>query len=203
MTSREPILDPVPVADLRPTQITVGLREVAAKRREWRARAERDGPAFLGRHMIPVIRGLKGRPYVLDHHHLARALHDEGVAEVAINVLADLSHLAKAEFWSFCDNRGWCHPYDADGKRCDFDDIPKAIEDLADDPFRSLAGELRRAGGFSKETTPFSEFMWADFLRRRIGRKAVDADFEAALAEALKLSKTPDAQHLPGWCAPS
>ncbi|THD74327.1 MAG: chromosome partitioning protein ParB [Phenylobacterium sp.] len=203
MTSREPILEPVPVADLRPTQITVGLREVAEKRREWRERAERDGPAFLGRHMIPVIRGLKGRPYVLDHHHLARALHDEGVAEVAVNVLADLSHLAKAEFWSFCDNRGWCHPYDAEGKRRDFDAIPKAVADLADDPFRSLAGELRRAGGFSKETTPFSEFIWADFLRRRIKRKAVDDDFAAALARALSLSKRPEAQHLPGWCGPS
>ncbi|MBC7636797.1 MAG: chromosome partitioning protein ParB, partial [Acetobacteraceae bacterium] len=28
---REPILHPVPIADLRPTQITVGMREVAAK----------------------------------------------------------------------------------------------------------------------------------------------------------------------------
>jgi hypothetical protein len=28
---------------------------------------------------------------------------------------------------------------------------------LQDDPFRSLAGELRRAGGFAKDTTPYSE----------------------------------------------
>ena len=33
---REPILKPVPIAELRPTQITVGLREVAAKRKHWR-----------------------------------------------------------------------------------------------------------------------------------------------------------------------
>jgi hypothetical protein len=45
---------------------------------------------------------------------------------------------------------------------------------LIDDPFRSLAGELRRAGGFAKDTTPFSEFLWADFLRRRVKRKTVE-----------------------------
>ena len=53
-----------------------------------------------------------------------------------------------------------------------------------DDPFRSLAGELRRAGGFAKDTTLFSEFLWADFLRRRIKRKAVDRDFDHAIEKA-------------------
>jgi hypothetical protein len=55
------------------------------------------------------------------------------------------------------------------------------VSGLKDDPFRSLAGELRRAGGFAKDTTPFSEFLWADFLRRKMSRKSVDADFEKAM----------------------
>ena len=128
--------------------------------------------------MIPVILGPKGRHYVIDHHHLARALHDEGVKDVLVNVIADLSALDKDSFWVVMDCRGWCHPYDAAGVRQDFADIPASIADLVDDPFRSLAGELRRAGGFAKDTTPFSEFIWADFLRRRIKRKAVEKDFE-------------------------
>jgi hypothetical protein len=33
MSAREPIVTPVPITDLRPTQMTVGLREVAEKRR--------------------------------------------------------------------------------------------------------------------------------------------------------------------------
>jgi len=98
------------------------------------------------------------------------------------------------------DNRGWMHPFDAEGKRRDYAAIPKAIKDLDDDPFRSLAGELRRAGGYAKDTTPFSEFLWADFLRRRIGRKAVEADFDAALNRALKEAKGDAAGYLPGWC---
>ena len=63
------------------------------------------------------------------------------------------------------------------------------VAKLIDDPFRSLAGELRRAGGFAKDTTPFSEFLWADFLRRRVERKTVEAHFQHALEKALELAK--------------
>ena len=73
------------------------------------------------------------------------------------------------------------HPYDAEAGAGRFRDIPKSVTGLVDDPFRSLAGELRRAGGFAKDTTPFSEFLWADFLRRRIKRKPVEHNFAAAL----------------------
>lgn len=203
MTIREPVLVPVPIRELRPTQMTVGLREVEAKRRAWRERAHRDGSQFLGRHMIPVLLGPKGRHYVIDHHHLGCALQAEGVVDVAVNVVADLRALSKPEFWVFCDNRGWCHPFDADGVRRGYEDIPKALDQLADDPFRSLAGELRRAGGFAKEITPFEEFTWADFLRRRVKPRLVADDFAAALAAALHLAHGPAASHLPGWCGPA
>jgi hypothetical protein len=35
------------------------------------------------------------------------------------------------------------------------DDIPTAFEKLRDDPYRSLAGEVRDAGGFAKSDAPF------------------------------------------------
>lgn len=198
----EPQVNPVKLAALRPTQITVGLREVKEKRRQWREHEVRDGPQFLGRHMIPVVMGPKQRCYVIDHHHLARALIDEGVEDILVQVLADLSGLAKDAFWVFLDHRGWCYPYSADGRRVDFADIPKSVAEMVDDPWRSLAGELRRAGGYAKDPTPFAEFLWADFLRRRIRPKLVEQDFPAALTEALELAKTKDAAYLPGWCGP-
>ena len=34
--TREPILHPVPILSLRPTQMTVGMREVKEKRKRWR-----------------------------------------------------------------------------------------------------------------------------------------------------------------------
>jgi hypothetical protein len=197
---REPILKTIAIAELRPTQITVGMHEVAAKRREWRAKHGDKAGEFLGHHMIPVVLGPRDGHYVVDHHHLARALLDEGVREVLTTTVADLGRLDRDAFWFVLDNRGWMHPFDDEGKRCGYGKIPKAIEDLIDDPYRSLAGALRRAGGFAKDTTPFSEFLWADFLRRRLKRKAVEADFDRAVEEALRLAKGRDADYLPGWC---
>ncbi len=202
MHVREPRVIPTPLADLRPTQITVGMREVQEKRKRWRQQKAADADVLLGDHMIPVLLGPKGRPYVIDHHHLARALIEEGVKEVLTSVVADLSNLKREEFWVMADNRGWCHPYDADGVRRSFADIPQSIAKLQDDPYRSLAGELRRAGGYAKETVPFSEFIWADFLRRRIKTKTVVETFDQALQRALTLAKSKDAAHLPGWCGP-
>ncbi|MBO0733290.1 MAG: chromosome partitioning protein ParB [Methylocapsa sp.] len=198
---REPLLKPFPITELRPTQITVGLREVSQKRKHWREEGTK-GAEFLGKHMIPVISGPKQRHYVIDHHHLALALHQEGVEHILVTVVANLSKLEKDAFWVVLDNRSWMHPFDDQGRRRDYADIPKSITGLVDDPFRSLAGELRRAGGYAKDTTPFSEFLWADFLRRRIKRQEVEKNFDGALEEALKLAKGTDADYLPGWCGP-
>jgi hypothetical protein len=201
MSNREPRLTPVNVAELRPTQMTVGMREVDEKRKIWRDK-DAHGDTYLGHHMIPVLLGPQGKSYIIDHHHLTRALLEEGVEHVATTVVADLSMLDKDAFWVFADNRGWCHPYDQNGQRCAFGDIPKTLKDMKDDPFRSLAGALRRAGGFAKDTTPFSEFLWADFLRRQIKADDVREDFSAALNQALHLAKSPKSQYLPGWCGP-
>lgn len=198
----EPILRPVEIAALRPTQITVGYREVARKRVEWRARAENEGGSFLGSHMIPAILGHGGHPYIIDHHHLVRALHDEGVTHVLVSVIADLGELSRRAFWTVMDNRNWLHPFDEGGHRRDYDELPKRISGLADDPYRSLAGELRRQGGYAKSATPYAEFLWADFLRRRVRRKLLDRDFQAALVKALRYAHGHDAAYLPGWCGP-
>ena len=144
---REPLLQPVAIATLRPTQITVGMREVKAKRLRWREKEKDETKAgeFLGKHMIPVILGPKERHYIVDHHHLARALHDEGAKHVVVSVVANLSGLEPDAFWFVLDNRSWMHPFDEDGRRRGYKNIPKSISGLVDDPFRSLAGELRRA----------------------------------------------------------
>jgi hypothetical protein len=202
LQSPAPQLHSVAIADLRPTQMTVGMREVRQKSKEWRELPPAKRPAFLGRHMIPVVRGPKDRFFLIDHHHLARALHNEGVADIAVTIVADLRALDKDEFWTFVDNRNWIHPFDTDGQRQPHTALPKSVADLADDPYRSLAGELRFAGGYAKDTTPFSEFLWADALRRRVDRKTVAADFDDALKRALGFAKSSAAAYLPGWCGP-
>jgi hypothetical protein len=200
--SRDPLIQPIPINDLRPTQMTVGMREVDEKRARWRAQQGEKKAEFLGTHLIPVVLGPQQRHYVIDHHHLARALYEEGVAHVASTVVANLSKLERDAFWVYLDNRSWSHLYDAKGKLRSHKDLPKHIKDLENDPFRSLAGALRRAGGYAKDTTPFSEFLWADFLRRRIKPKLAETEAETALEEALTLAKSQDAGYLPGWCGP-
>jgi hypothetical protein len=158
---REPRIHPVSIASLRPTQMTVGMREVKAKRKSWRDHPDRKKADFLGKHLIPVVWGPKAEYYVIDHHHLTLALHHEGVKSIATTVVADLRRLPRDAF-----------------------------------------GELRQNGGFAKDTTPFCEFLWADFLRRRMKRKLLEDDFPHALVRALKLAKSGEADFLPGWCGP-
>jgi hypothetical protein len=168
---RDATLLPVPMDEIRPTQITLGFREIAQKREQWRKRMGKDRKAFLSRHTVPTV-------------------------------VADLGDLSRESFWVFLDNRSWRHPYDEDGARRGFKSIPKALEDLRDDPYRSLASALRRAGGFAEDPTVFAEFLWADFLRQRIHKAAVEADFADAIIQALDLARSRDAAYLPGWCGP-
>ena len=197
---RDPTVNDAEIAELRPTQMTLGFREVGVKRREWRDAKGGKREKILGRHAIPVVTGPKGRLYIVDHHHLARALQEEGEKTVPIYVLADLGRVKKEAFWTVLDNSGWCHAYDHKGRRCELGDIPKALDDMKDDPYRSLAGQLRRSAGFAKTDKPFSEFIWADFLRRRVEAALVEQDFSSALSQSLELARSDDARYLPGWC---
>ncbi len=199
---REPSLHATPVLELRPTQMTLGMVEVTLKRKSWKTQNPKKLVDFLGHHMVPVIIGPREQRFLIDHHHLARALHDEGIESVFVTIVADFHKLDPHDFWNLMDFHGWTHPYDGKGRRRDYADLPKTIKDMKDDPYRSLAGQLRNIGGFAKDSTPFSEFVWADFLRRRIKPKDVRKDFSKALNTALDFAKSPDASYLPGWCAP-
>ena len=198
----EPVLHPVAIADLRPTQMTVGLREVEFKREQWRVRRKHDGSDFLGQHLIPAVLGPGDSWWLIDHHHLALALHEEGVEHVLVSVVAKLAHLSKKRFLTVMDNHNWLHPYDEDGKRRDWRDLPRHLTKMVDDPFRSLAGEVRRAGGYANSPAPYTEFLWADFFRDRIRRHKVQMKFADAVTKALILARSHEARYLPGFAGP-
>src|ERR1700736_598401 len=97
--TREPLLHPIPILTLRPTQMTLGMREVKEKRKRWREHKSKKKQAeLLGTHMIPVVLGPDQLHYVVDHHHLARALHEEGVKDILGTVIADLTMVGKDAF---------------------------------------------------------------------------------------------------------
>ncbi|MHC2579673.1 hypothetical protein ACVMHR_004412 [Bradyrhizobium diazoefficiens] len=107
--AREPRVHPVPILSLRPTQMTVGMREVKEKRKRWREHDSKKQADLLGKHMIPVVYGPDKRYYVIDHHHLGRALHDEGVKEVLVTVVGDLRMVEREAFWGVMDNKRWVY----------------------------------------------------------------------------------------------
>jgi hypothetical protein len=186
-------------ARLRPTQMTVGLAEVAIKRREWAALDKKERREALQQQVFPAVLGLKQRYYIIDHHHLGLALIEEHVHHVWIAVQDDLSWLTPDVFWRVMEFRAWAHPFDARGLRRDCREIPRRLTQLHDDPYRSLANRVHAAGGYAKSVLPFAEFMWADFFRARISAGKVRRRAPLAVREGVKLARSASARYLPGW----
>lgn len=186
--------------DLRPTQITVGMAEVAAKIEKWKQLDGAKREDYLAGHWFPAVTGPKGQYYITDRHHLGLALLQSHVKSVRLMLLKDLSALHVKEFWMTMDHLDWVHPYNAKGHRDEFSAIPKKLTGLTDDPYRSLADQVQKLGGYAKTELPYVEFLWADFFRHRVDLKSKPPAWSKALAEALALSRERDAKNLPGWC---
>lgn len=192
------------LADLRPTQMTVGAAEVAVKRSQWAQLKPKARDKLLQSHWFPAVRGPRERFYIVDHHHLGQALTHEKVQNVWVMQLADFSGVETDLFWRLMEFHHWAHPYDEKGQRHDFAAIPKRLTQLRDDPYRSLAGEVRKAGGYAKDSAPFTEFLWADFFRPYFGKSElghVDGQGlpQACVVSAVALARSAKARFLPGW----
>jgi hypothetical protein len=203
------------IADLHPTQTSVGMTEVARKAEKLRAkRAALDEAAFRAwvrkrEKEEPVIVGPGGVLYITDHHHLARALADIGVAETYCTITANLSDSTPDAFWSQLEAGNKVYLKDQNGDPITPKDLPASVRDLTNNPFRSLAGAVRASCGFEKGDPKsgdedFIEFEWADYLRAHWAQAGVpaadiDADFGDATLAALKLAARNDAAGLPGW----
>lgn len=189
----------VDVAILHPTQVTVGLAEVAHKREEWRDLSRKERNKRLKQQWFPSVLGPNGRYYITDHHHLGLALLEEGIELAWVTVQRDYSWLEPDQFWRIMDFHQLTHPYDEHGQRLDYSAIPNDITELRNDPYRSLAGFVRTAGGYAKDTAPFSEFLWADFFRPLISEKMIHKSQKLAIEQAVGLARGSEARYLPGW----
>ncbi len=219
------------VKDLLPTQFATGLAEVLYKAGRM-AKKFADNPEklhdYLLLHPVPVVKRGK-RFYMVDHHHLVRALYEALNGKlgdelcVYVRVMFDGSSLSEIHFWKamfkhnyvylFADNGGGPNPPET---------LPKHIQDIGFDPYRSLAWLVRDNHGYLKNNKPFSEFKWANFFRTRIlpdqdilAGKATFHDFafevsksgkvvltdegEDIVDQALFLATGPEASGLPGY----
>jgi hypothetical protein len=183
---------------LRPTQETVGKSEVAIKRAVWRGLHKKKRKDMLTSHWFPGVLGPKGKVYIIDHHHLGLALFEEEVKEVPVMIQRDFSWLEPLVFWRTMEFNRWAHPYDAHGRRTEYDAIPHRLDQLVNDPYRSLAQRVRATGGCAKDATPYAEFLWADFFRERVKLPAGRIGPKST-EQALLLAHSHDAAYLPGW----
>jgi len=191
----------MPVSRLRPTQIAVGKRLVELKRKDLRTfeRRPQELVDYIGAHPIRVVLGPKAHVFIIDHHHLGCALSKEGFKTTPLSVEADYSALGWAAFWQKLQDQDWVHPFDGHGRKCAISKIPSSLGAMQDDPYRSLAGCVRLAGGFENTKMPYMEFLWADYFRPLVARGLLRADFAKALRRAKRLARAPQARHLPGY----
>jgi len=187
------------IAAIRPTQGRHGQYEVELKKKELAALLK--DPAKLDEYLrnnpVPTVIGPDGIRYATDKHHLMRALHELGIDTCYQRVVADLSSLDQASFVSELQARGWIYLHDDTGKLTQtIGDLPQSVAGLRDDPYRSLAYLVKKAGGFKKSKEPFSEFKWANFFRARIMIGPGEQGLQDAVAEAMRLAQSDEARNL-------
>ncbi|MBS0194023.1 MAG: chromosome partitioning protein ParB [Proteobacteria bacterium] len=195
--AHHPLLSIAP-KKLRPTQVTVGMAEVQAKREQWSQLGKKKRRQLLASHWFPGVLGPKRGVYIVDHHHLGLALTEEDVDEVPVMIQRDFSWLEPEMFWRTMEFNRWAHPYDQHGARMGYEAIPASLDKLVDDPYRTLAARVREAGGYSKDAIPYAEFMWAEFYRRRLKLRGGEIPGKA-MQEATLLARSHEAAFLPGW----
>jgi hypothetical protein len=193
----------IALEQLRPTQMTHGMREVAKKIEQYRSLSEHDLQMAIAEKPVPFVLGPQGKPYVTDHHHIVAALHALRIAAVPVVLQEDLSSLTVQQFWLTMEDRRWTYPYDAQGRRASFTDMPRHVWDLRNDEYRSLAAFARDAGAFEKTTVPLEEFRWADLFRSMLPLPSDDEAFARSLRDAIKLARSVAAIGLPGFLGTS
>lgn len=195
-----------PILEVRPTQEAVGLAAVEEKAEEMKDLSEKKLKKYLEKEMIPVIFAPDGHFYQIDHHHLARAAHDAGRTNAYYELKEDFSDLKDMDaFWAKMKERHWVREFDHLGKRIKIPGgLVKTITALVDDPYRSLAWFVRKAGGYVKTDAEFVEFLWADFFRTRIVLENSKSGFQKATQAAVKLALSDEAKAagLPGFLTP-
>lgn len=187
------------IDSLRPTQLTLGLEDVNKRANKMALLGADSLNKLLTKKSIPHVVGPDNEIYIVDHHHLCRALWSIGHKSAALGEqLADWSDLEHKEFWKKMDKNGYCWAIDSDGHRRPYSAIPKHVRELTDNVWRSLARAVR-GHAFSNEDTPFQEFIWGDYFRTFMSQRLIEQDFELAKRVATSVAHLPEAEDMPGY----
>ena len=189
----------IALSSLRPTQSAVGMIQV--EERAMRMTGETDFVRYTSRRPIPVVQAPDGAFYLTDSHHLASVLVRAGATKATAQVIGRFDN--PATFWQEMQARHWVYLYDPKGNPIQPSSLPKRLVDLADDPYRALAGYAQDAGYYRKTDAYFMEFHWARYFGNRMGWRPIDRmNLLEALQAAEGLACQPEARELPGYPGP-
>ena len=196
---------------LKPLQKPIGIRNVIDKAEKLHDLNREEYEEELIKNPLPLLIGLN-QLHILDHHHFGSAIEydlDKNRVEqhhVGVSIIHDnWNQLNKKNFVSRLIEKHYFYNRDENDKLITFDDLPNDLSEMKDDPYRSVAGDLRRMGGYDKKPDQFFlEFKWAHFLRNLKGEYAITPkdlidDYEKAVKKAYKISQSEIAAHMPGF----
>ncbi|MGL5324952.1 MAG: ParB-like protein [Aeromonas sp.] len=184
---------------LHPTQGGVGQIQVDETQATLAGMSAKQLDKLMKKKEIPVVIAPDGSYWLVDRHHLTKALWQQGVKDARVKVIGRLQD--KANFWSQMQNNHWAWLKDEKGQPLTPEQLPISIDKLPDYPYRTLAGLLQDAGYFRKDKQVyFVEFAWASWLGKQMQWMPVDsANLAARLQQAKRLACGSDAKELPGY----
>ena len=184
---------------LHPTQVGVGQIQVDETQATLAGMSAKQLDKLMKKKEIPVVIAPDGSYWLVDRHHLTKALWQQGVKDARVKVIGRLQD--KAHFWSQMQNNHWAWLKDEKGQPLTPEQLPTSIDKLPDYPYRTLAGLLQNAGYFRKDKQVyFVEFAWASWLGKQMQWMPVDsANLAARLQQAKRLACGSDAKDLPGY----
>ena len=153
--------------------------------------------------MLDLCRGPGKKYFLLDRHHAALALTQDKAECVQVGLVRDLSALSTGDFSVFLDHYSWMHCYDAKGQRHPLDEEPDRFEGMKDDPYRSLAGELRDGVRIFESRHSVPGVSMGEPSEAEIPLALLKTDPKKALSKALKLAPSKQCSFLPGWSGQS
>ncbi|NEX62859.1 ParB-like protein [Noviherbaspirillum galbum] len=187
------------IADLHPTQPNVGLIQV--EERAARMKTGLDGAKLTASRPLPVVQGPDHGFYLTDGHHFVSTLLRVKASTVTARVIGRIGD--KANFWRQMQDRHWVYLFDATGRPIKPSALPRRMDGLGDDPYRSLAGYAQSAGYFGRSDVYFAEFFWARYFGQHMDWRKVDRmNLLSSLQMAERLACAPEARKLPGYAGP-
>ncbi|MFM8524712.1 MAG: ParB-like protein [Cyanobacteriota bacterium] len=196
-----PLLE-IPLRQLRPTQLCIGLAEIRSRINDFGRDSLRQRLEYLRAKPVPLVRSAAGDLWMMDRHHRLRGLMELDHDAIAFGYIAmESSASDRKAVLAELEQRGWLYLHDGrgHGPRA-ATELPDILLDLQDDPYRSLVWKLKKDKVIrSAPLIPFHEFRWGAWLRSRTLPPFHSLNLEPALPAARSLARSKAASHLAGW----